>query len=592
MLDKAKIRLIWLIFIAITIVIAVFLYRWQVLDYDYYNSLAAGRSKYEEVIGTRGKILSSDNAVLAYTVPSFDIYVYKLELFDAEKNNKQTRDEFATKIATILNIDKQELLKQIETNPSNYFRIAEKTDLKIKDQITSIKRDNNPSKSIEGYIIEQSSKRVYPDSSFASHVIGYIGKDSEGKDKAFNGIEGFWNGEMEPQEGTALVEKDSYGNVIVGGKYEKLEKKDGRDIVLTINRGLQNILEKKIKEGHELYETVYSTGIIMDPKTGAILAMAQYPNYDPNEYYKINDIGVLNNRSVSESYEPGSVIKGLTVASGIDSGKVKPDDIIIQSHNGCIEISDERDNGKKWKICTAAKKAAPRPKNATQVLETSDNIGAYYIAKTTGIDDFQKYLSKFGIGKPLDVGLAEESTGQLKSANKWNDIDLATYSFGQGLTLTPLQLTDAYATLANGGKRMKPYVVSSVINGEETIPVQPKLIEEVITADSAQTVTDMLASTFKYNVGLTKYKNQFKEYKIAGKSGTAQIPKTNAVGYEIDKVNTTYIGYDANPDSKFVMLIKLHKPKEADYSSFNVFPLWIETFLEIKDLLGVQKVSS
>ncbi|MEI6462912.1 MAG: penicillin-binding protein 2 [bacterium] len=588
MLDKVKLRLSWWAFIILTILISVFLYRWQVLDYSYYSGLASDRTKVEQSVGNRGKILSSDRSVLAYTTPAYDIFVYKVELNTAEKNKAQTRDEFATKMATVLGLDKTKLLSDIETNPSNYFKIAEKIDLDTKNAVLALNKDKS-GKKLEGYIVETTEKRVYPNNEFASHVIGYMGKDIDGNDKANNGVEGYYDGEMKPQKGQSTVEKDSYGNVILGGQFEQYASKNGRDIVLTIDRGLQKVLQQKLDEGRDKYSAVYTSGIIMDPKTGNILAMALSPEYDPNKYFQ-SDISVLNNRNVSDPYEPGSVVKALTASAGIDSGSVTPDEQLFASHKGCIEISDPKDNGKKWNICVASKVPSPGPKDLVKTLQTSDNIGAYMVAKKTGIEKMDSYFRKFGVGKPTGVGLAEETSSSLKSAANWNEIDLATYSFGQGMSMTPLQVVSAFSTIANGGKRMKPQIVSSVIDGTDEIPIQPKLEEQVISENSASIVRDMLVKTFKYNIGATPYKKETANYLIAGKSGTAQIPKTDGPGYDSSSVNATYVGFDANPDPKFVMIIKINKPKDAAFSTQNAFPLWVSTFLEIKDLLGVQKV--
>lgn len=592
MLENSKIRITWISFVLVTFAIFVFLYRWQIIDYKYYTTLASSRTKVESDTGLRGKILSSDGAVLAYSVPAYDIYIYKVELNDAITKGKESKDEFATKVAEVLGLDRIKLLSDIDTSPSNYFRIASKINLETKDRLLQLKRDNKPKLSLEGFIVETSEKRVYPDNNFASHVLGYVGKDIDGNDRPYNGVEGFWAGEMTPQSGSATIEKDGKGNIILGGEFDQFEKKNGRDVKLTINRGIQSVLEKKLKEGNEKYQAEYTSGIIMDPKTGKIMAMAMYPDYDPNQYFN-SDISVLNNRLVSDPYEAGSIMKAVTVATAIDLGTIKPETVLFTSHNGCIEISDARDNGKKWKICTANNTPSKKSKNVIQMLQTSDNIGAYYVAKTVGLENMESYFRKFGIGKTTEIGLSEESTSSLKKLSAWNDIDMATYSYGQGFTVTPIQAVSAFATIANKGKRMKPQIVEEVIDNGKVIPITQKLEETVIKEDSAVVTTEMLKQAFTFalkgNTSTREFKNMFDGYSIAGKSGTAQIARSDGPGYYTDQVNTTYVGYDASPDSKFVMLIKMHRPKDSDFSSNNAFPLWVETFLELKDLLGVEK---
>lgn len=592
MLENSKIRITWISFVLVTFAIFVFLYRWQVIDYKYYTALAASRTKVESDKGLRGKILSSDGAVLAYSVPAYDVFVYRVELKGAIKQGKETNEEFATKVSEVLGLDRIKLLSDIDTSPSDYFKIASKIDLDTKNRLLLLKRDNSKNRSLEGFIVETTEKRVYPDNTFASHVLGYVGKDTDGNDRPYNGVEGYWAGEMTPQSGSATIEKDGKGNIILGGEFDTFEKKNGRDVRLTINRGIQSVLEKKLKEGSIAYEAEYTSGIVMDPKTGKILAMAMYPDFDPNTYFK-SEIGILNNRLVSDPYEAGSIMKAVTTASAIDAGTVTPETVLFKSHNGCIEIEDERDNGKKWKICTAKSVPSRGPKNVIQMLQTSDNIGAYYVAKSMGLETMESYFRKFGIGKTTEAGLSEESTSSLKKLSQWNDIDMATYAYGQGFTVTPIQAISAFATIANKGMRMKPQIVEEVIDNGKVIPVTQKLEETVIKEDSALITSEMLKSAFTYNVKVNgntkKYSSLLSEYSLAGKSGTAQIARSDGPGYYTDQVNTTYVGFDASPDSKFVMLIKLHKPKDADFSASNVFPLWVETFIELKDLLGVEK---
>ena len=592
MLENSKIRITWISFVLVTFAVFVFLYRWQVIDYKYYTALASSRTKVESDKGLRGKILSSDGATLAYSVPAYDIFVYRVELNGAIKQGKETKEEFATKVSEVLGIDRIKLLSDIETSASDYFKIASKVNLDTKNRLLLLKRDNKPKNSLEGFIVETTEKRVYPDNTFASHVLGYVGKDTEGNDRPYNGVEGFWAGEMTPQSGSATIEKDGKGNIILGGEFDQFEKKNGRDVMLTINRGIQSVLEKKLKEGNEKFEAMYTSGIIMDPKTGKILAMGMYPDYDPNIYFK-SDVSVLNNRLVSDPYEAGSIMKAITVATAIDLGTVKPDTVLFSSHKGCIDISDARDNGKVWKICTANNTPSRSSKNVIQMLQTSDNIGAYYVAKTVGLENMEKYFRKFGIGKTTEIGLSEESTSSLKKLSQWNDIDMATYSYGQGFTLTPIQAVSAFATIANKGMRMKPQIVEKVIDNGREILVTQKLEETVMKEDSAVVTTEMLKQAFTFalkgNSSTREYRNMFDGYSIAGKSGTAQIARSDGPGYYTDQVNTTYVGYDASADSKFVMLIKMHRPKDSDFSSNNAFPVWVETFLELKDLLGVEK---
>ncbi len=573
-----RIKIINYLFISIVIIVIIFLFRWQILEYDRYRVLANQRVKDSQLASLRGSILAEDGSPLAYSVPVYDVYVYIPEVEYAEELYRQTRDEFISKVSNVMEIHEEDLRKSLNTDIV-YTIVEKKISVEQKEELESLVTDKNSDRKLEGLHFEPSEKRIYPDNSLASHIIGFVGKNALGDSIGRNGIEGYWNGDLAWKRGFIIEETDSFGNQILTGEYEPIFPKVGRSVRITIDRGLQEIVERKIEEGVKGWNAVSGTIVIMDPRTGAIKAIANFPDYDPNKYWETKDFSIYKNRAVSDAYEFGSVGKCFTASAAIDLGLVTPRTEIFDHHEGCIDLTDDKE------VCTA-NKGAMGPMDLTDVLAYSDNIGAYYTADKVGSENMYTYLREFGMGYKTNVGLAEESTSVLKNGKDWNIADLAAYSYGQGYSATPLQIVSAISAIPNKGKRMQPYIVSKIYDEEKVIEIEPQIISEPMSKESAMTVNEMLTEVFSRNGSKWQFK-ELNNYKLAGKSGTASVLDDTGLSYAEDKVNVTFVGWDSSDNPKFVMLIKLEEPEGAPYSVQSVQPLWMETFLEIKDYIGV-----
>jgi len=572
-----RIKIVYISFVAFLILIVVFLFRWQILEYDRYRVLANQRVKDSQLASLRGYVLASDGSPLAYSVPVYDVYAYLPEVEYAEDLLRQTRSEFVEKVSEVLKLDKDELENKLSTDIL-YTVVERGISVEKKEELESLVTDKNADRRVEGLHFEPSEKRIYPDGNLASHVIGFLGKNTLGQDIGRNGIEGYWNGDLAWKRGFIIEETDSFGNQILTGTYEPIFPKLGRRLRLTVDRGIQEIVEKKIEEGVKRWDAKSGTVVIMDPRTGAILAMANSPSFDPNEYW-LEDYAVLKNKAVSDPYEFGSVGKCFTASAAIDLKVAAPDSIIFDHHDGCVHVLEETE------ICTASGDPAGEM-DLTDVLAYSDNIGAFFTAEKVGAEKFCEYLKAFGMGVKTNIGLAEESTSLLKAGKKWNRADLAAYSYGQGYSATPIQIISGISSIPNKGKRMQPYIVSKIYDEEEVIEIKPQIASEPITRESAMVVNEMLTEVFNRNGSKWEFK-ELNNYKLAGKSGTASIKDISGLRYAEDKVNVTFIGWDASDNSKFIMLIKLEEPEGAPFSVHSVQPLWMETFLEIRDFVGV-----
>ncbi len=585
-LKSSKIRVIVLFFIGIFISCILLLVRWQVIERDKFLAIAKERVVNREVPAIRGDILASDGTALAYSEPRFNIIVYKTELEFAEKYHKQTRDEFVNKVSNALGIKKSELINLLDSD-GVWIKIKDKVTFDEKEKVLNLKRDNNLSKNLEGLRVEYAFKRIYPEGKLACHLVGFVGKNEIGEELGVAGLENYWDGILKAQKGFELKEIDSFGNIIALDKLDRVEAKRGSTIQTTIDKNLQSIIESEIEDAVKRYEAKSGTIIVMDPKNGAILALANFPNFNPNDYYKVTNPDVFKNVALTDPAELGSVGKVFTMSGAINEGAIEPDTVVTNGHNGCTVVKEkERD----WKICTYDKKPQG-PLTATQALVKSDNLALFEVAKLIGPEKLHDYLLKFGIGKRTGIDVSGESSGQLADISDWSNVDLATFAYGHGYQMTAIQAITAYSSIANGGKLFTPFVVSSIINSDGNKKEFPPLVVETpISEDTANKMKAMMYEVFKHNLVERRYRD-LKKYKIAMKSGTALIPYKDKAGYS-NEINATYIGFDASSAQTFVMLVKLEEPKNTydRLSFYSARIVWLDTFIKMKDYLGVPTV--
>ncbi|HET6615545.1 MAG TPA: penicillin-binding protein 2, partial [Dehalococcoidia bacterium] len=377
----------------------------------------------------------------------------------------------------------------------------------------------------------------------ASTLIGFVGKDHSG----LTGIEADFDIELGGTPGTIYFERDSIGNRIALGA-ERVGKKPepGGDITLTIDRYIQRLVEG------ELQSRIQSTGalggsiIVMDPKTGAIMAMASEPGFrlsqlnlnDPNQ-------ALFRNRAVTDVYEPGSVFKTLTAAMAVDLGLVTPESTYNDTGAAYIGSSTIRN----WDYSVNG------ITSVTQLLQRSLNTGAVWLGQLVGADRFYDYLHQFGIGQATGVGLGGDPEGLVRTNADpyWSEVDLATNSFGQGVAASPLQVITAIGSLANGGKLMRPYIVQQMDTPQGPRTFEPVVVRQVVKDETANTVADMMNQVVE---GVPGHLAAIKGYHVGGKTGTT-TGATLADGTVLDGNIASFIGFAPLDDPKFIMLVKL-----------------------------------
>jgi len=388
-----------------------------------------------------------------------------------------------------------------------------------------------------GVYVGSGLDRFYPLGKTGAHVLGFASTN-----------ESYWLG----QYGV-----ESYYNQILGGvpgeaSGDKIkEPKNGKDIELTIDPNIQSHSEEILSTLVEDYRGEGGTVIVAEPKTGKILAMASYPSFDPNDYGTF-DIGSFLNPSVQSIYEPGSIFKVITMASALDAGKITPDTTYYDSG----ELTLNEHTIRNWDLKSYG------TVTMTNVIEKSLNTGAAFAERQLGHENFYEYLKKFGLKDQTQIDLPGEVTGSLLPLEQdIQDINFATASFGQGISITPIRLIMAISAIANGGDLMRPYVNASN---------KPQKMGRAVSKDaSRQTVEMMVSAVDKAQIA------RISGYTVAGKTGTAQVPKTNGGGYT-DEVINTYVGFAPAYDPEFIILIRLDKPYGAPLAGLTVVPTFRE----------------
>jgi len=554
----------WRIYFLMTIVfllssgVLARLFTLQILQYDYYTALAQGQHQlYETLFPERGEIFMQDLASkkrdgedhycpLAINKKFQRVYLIPKDIPDEEKEN------LSKKLVEILDLDKEIVLQRINKLDDPYEPLKSKVDEEAAKKIMEL--------NIPGLGLIPEDWRYYPNKTLASHLSGFVGIIDREKVGQY-GLEGYYENDLNGNLGFLSGEKDISGYWIPSVNRKVESAQDGVDIILTIDENIQFRVEKELKEIVEKWNAEKGTIIVMEPKTGAIRAMANWPVFDPNEYNKVENINVFLNPSIQEIFEPGSVFKPITMAIGLDSDKINSDTIYVDE--GQVRI--------KGSVINNVDGKAYGEQNMVQVLEKSLNTGAVFVQQSIGEDIFQEYIQRFNFDRPTGIDLVGEIGGDISNLFTGREINLATISFGQGITMTPLSLITAISAIANDGKLMRPFIVEKIIslNGEEKI-IKPELINRVISSETAEEVTRMLVSVVENGYGKPA---QLSGYDIAGKTGTAQMADLEKGGYSEETIHS-FVGYAPAFNPEFAILIKLDKPQGIRFASNSVSPVF------------------
>jgi cell division protein FtsI/penicillin-binding protein 2 len=545
-----RVNLIFVFFIFLWAAVVSKLIFIQILNFSFYKALAQGQQKFlSEVQGERGTIFLKDGEkVIPLAVNRNWSFCY---ISPREIKNKE---EMAESLSRILSLEKDKILERINFQSEDSLFLILKQKL-TEEEISNLKKINLP-----GIYLAEESLREYPQESLASHVVGFLGGEGEGQ----YGIEGYFNDVLEGREGFLEGEKGPLGSLFLNPANSLADKK-GSDVSLTIDYNIQFMAEKLLKEAKEKFGIEEGQIIVMDPNSGKIIALAQFPTFNPNHYSEEKNLDIFQNSAIQKIFEPGSVFKPIVMATALDQEKITPQTTYIDK--GQVKIEG-------W----------PKPlynygnrvygeQTMTNVLEKSINTGAVFVEQRVGHNLFSEYIEKFGFFEKTGIDLQGEDLSPNEEFRKGYEINFATASFGQGIGITPIQLIRAFSAISNGGKLVKPFVVEKIIENSKTEETQPVISSPIIAKRTADQLTAMLVSVIENGYGKAA---KIPGYYIAGKTGTAQVPwaalEVDKKGYS-DKTIQTFVGFAPAFEPRFVILVKLNNPntKTAEYSALPIF---------------------
>ncbi len=516
----------------------------QIIKGKLYQAQALGQqATFQEIEGNRGQIFFKDKAkILALNDDKWAVYLSLNEITDKIETIKS--------LSAVIKESEQQISAKIEKSASSYVL--------IKNKIGETEAENIKKLKLNGIYLEKQPSRYYPQNGLGAKIVGFVGGNKIGQ----YGLEGYYD---EILKGKKSI-KEGYKNFLFFDfKDDNSLNLDGADLYLTIDYNIQFEAENLLKEAKKNFDIDAGQIMVMEPLSGKIIAMADFPSFNPNEYGKEKNIGIFENNSIQKTFELGSVLKPVTAAIALNEGLITPETSFVDE--GFVKIGGQ--------IIYNFDKKKYGKQTVTNIIEKSINTGAVFISQFIPQKTYLEYLDKFGFGEKTGIDLQGEIFSQNKNLQEGREINFATASFGQGIEITPIQLITAYCVFANGGKLVKPYVVEKIVNNKkEEIETRSRLVREVINPDTASQITKILVSTVENG---TAKQAKVPGYYVAGKTGTAQVAWTalgiKKEGYHPTQTIHSFVGYAPALNPKFVILIKLDNPK-IGYSGTTAAPIF------------------
>ena len=528
-----------ILFIALFSAIGARAFQLQVLQGD--NLMRLGQRQHMKewiVLPKRGAVLDRSGEPLALSMESQSVYARPHRVQDAAKVSQS--------LAPILNLRPGEVRQKLSSHKPFVW---------IKRQVSSPEAEKIQALNADGIGMFYEPNRHYPQGHLAGQLIGFVGLDSEG----LEGLELKYNDYIRGESGSSVAERDALGRRVLVQGVEGLQIPPGSDIHLTLDTPIQHTAEKELENAVLKYRAKAGVAVVVNPRTGEVLAMANYPPFDPNEYTK-QSADRRRNRAVTDSFEPGSTFKTILAAAALDEEIIGKEDLFYcemgKYYFAGKPIHDTHPHG--WL-------------SFAKILQVSSNIGFTKVAEKVKKERFFKYIEKFGFGKLTGIDMPGEVPGLVRNADGWAAIDLATHAFGQGISTTPLQMVMAYAAIANGGFLMRPYVTRRVVSssGETLLENHPYVIRRVISERTARMLAGMLREVT--NDGGTGTMAHIEGFEVAGKTGTAQKADLVRGGYSKKRVGS-FVGFVPANDPRFVALVLIDEPEVNSYGGVVAAP--------------------
>lgn len=533
-------RHLLLLFLMAASMVAVIARLWQVqvVDHETYVQQAARtREGVAETTAPRGTITDSTGYPLAMSRDTWDIY---LDTYLWRERDKAR--EAAFELAQLLGVDAAQTF--------TLGAAQSRGDVLLVRHLSYESGQAIRSKGLWGVRTLPSAQRIYPEGALASPLLGYTGLSGEG----LWGVELDYDRILRGRGGSVLSERDPLGRPIAFAPRVERTAQVGGNIQLTIDRHIQRIAEQRLDEALKDNQAPSGSVLVMNPKTGALLAIASRPAATSMEnlleHPKLSEL--VRDRPITDLYEPGSVMKTLTTAAAIDMGVITPTTTYIDT--GRFDIPGTEYVIKNWDLQKYGQVTM------TEYLQRSLNTGSVWISSKVGARNFYRYIEAFGLNEPTHVGLGEtESIIRTPDHDDWYPVDLATNSYGQGLAVTPLQVLTAVSSLANGGVLMRPYVVSRVVSDDDVRTYEPVPVRRVISEESARTVMRMMYEVVEGNVeGIPPHGARVPGYSIAGKTGTTLV--SIPTGYDLDTTIASFVGFAPYENPQVAILVKIDQP--------------------------------
>lgn len=526
-IQNKRIRIVFIISLVVFFFVLVKIFYIQVIEYKKLNTLASELwSRELTVQADRGKILDRNGKVIVDNVTTVGLYLVPNQILN--------KSEVASTLANILGVSYDEMFRHVskKTSIERVHPEGRNLDFEIANKINSYNYD--------GVYLLKESKRDYKYKNLLSHVIGYTGIDNQG----LSGLELLYDKELTGKNGSIKYYSDGKGKRLSMPEVYS-EPKSGSDIKLTIDLDIQLSLENELSNAYTKYEAEGAIGLVMNPKTGEILAMSSYPSFDPSNYKEYSTEVINRNLAIWANFEPGSTFKIVTLAAAINEGKVN----IFEDHY--------YDSGK-VKVANATlhcwKRKGHGDQTYVQVVENSCNPGFVSLGQKLGKELLFKYITELGFGKKTGIDLNGEGTGILFKMDKIGPVELATSAFGQGISVTPIQQVTAVSSIVNGGTLYVPYIVNKIDSKTITPTIKRK---NVIVKETSDVVKYALESVVANGSGRNAY---IENYRVGGKTGTAQ--KVGSDGrYMSGNYVLSFIGFMPANDPEFVIYIALDHPK-------------------------------
>ncbi len=526
--------LFFLFFIAALILIGRLFYI-QIANHKFYSALALGQqSGFQEVQGVRGQIFSENSKETNGSYGSGLVKGLAINkdkwLISAIPATIKDKNGLAEQLANSIGESKESVVSKLEK--SDTYTVIKKD--VSEEELRAVKNLN-----LNSLTLENTPGRYYPQKEMASQVIGFFGGDSQGQ----YGIEGYYDDMLKGKKG---IKKEGRGLQVINS--DQSVDLNGSDLYVTLDYNIQFQAESLLKEEKKKDDIESGQIIVVKPDSGRILALANFPSFDLNSYAKQESLGIFQNSAVQKLFEPGSVFKPFTMAMALQEGKVTPETTFVDTGSAVIGPD----------TITNFNHEIYGKRTMSGILEKSINTGAVFLSSLIPHQTFLQYLDNFGFNDKTGIDLQGEVASRNEILKHGSDFGFATASFGQGIEMTPIQLTRAFSMFANGGRIVKPYVVEKISHGQDEEKTKPVVSDPLLSPKTVSEVTQMLINVVEKGYGDGA---KIQGYYIAGKTGTAQVPFENKKGYYPDKTIQSFIGFGPALKPEFLILVKLDNPK-------------------------------